>query len=362
LSRILEGRIVYKPFKGKKIDIIVNIPKNWKSDLERLSELCNSDDISMSVRLSTKYIYLSYDEERLNGYSVDEVSRRAEVSEIKKQHHTKEIESALIKDVYRLYYEKQQEEKLSGRIKGRCIAIDMNPTNIGYCILDKTECGKIKIVHCGLIGLEKLCGKSGKPSTHPFSKHLSNKRHYEITNVVKWLFNIAVHYKCASFVIEDLDLKNSGDLSREANRKIYNVWNRELFVSCLIRRCNETGIELIKVNPCYSSFIGNIQHPYADACNASIEIGRRGLWKYEKGGLYPNITKEDICTLETKFGDVVRCSTDSNWVKIYKSLKESFDGKEFSHRLRARLSEVKVPYDTFSMNSCRSNVYLTIFH
>jgi hypothetical protein len=143
---------------------------------------------------------------------------------------------------------------------------------------------------------------------------------------------------------------------------VNNVWNRDLLVGCITRRCNETGIELVEVNPCYSSFIGNIQHPYADACNASIEIGRRGLCKYENGGFYPNITKEDICTLEAKFGDVVKCSTDSNWVQVYKSLKKTLDCKEFSHRLRTAPDEVLMPYREFSLNSYKSRVKVIIFN
>ena len=178
--------------------------------------------------------------------------------------------------------------------------------------------------------------------------------------VVKKLFNIAEHYHCAMFVIEDLEL--NGKLSREANRKVNNVWNRGLFVGCINRRCNERGIELVKVNPCYSSFIGNIEYPYADACNASIEIGRRGIMRYMKGGFYPDITSEDIHTLEAKFGDVVACSTDCGWANIHKSLKNSFDDKEFSHRLRTGIDEVKVPYKSFSMNSYRSNIKVIIFN
>lgn len=362
ISSIIDGKVIYKPYNGKKVLLEVNIPKGWKKSLQRLSELCKSKDIALSVRLSTKHIYLSYDEERLNGYSVDEVSRRKEVSEIKQQHHPKEIESSLIKDAYKTYYDKQREVKLVGKIQNRCIAIDMNPTNIGYSVLDKSIDGRVKIVHCGLIDLDRLCGKSGKASSDQYSKYLNNKRRYEVTMAVKRLFNIANHYRCSSFVIEELSLKNDSKLSREANRKVNNVWNRELFVSCLKRRCNENGIELVEINPCYSSFIGNIQHPYADACNASIEIGRRGLWKYDIGGFYPNITNEDIRTLEAKFGDVVECSTVSNWVDIYKSLKNSFTSEEFSYRLRTRIGEVLIPYKSFSLSSYKSNVKVIIFN
>ena len=359
ISNIVNGNVIYKPYKGKKITMIVNIPKGWKNILQVLSELCNRKEIALTVRVSKRYLCLTYDEEALNGFAVDEVSKRKAVMLIKREMHPKEIESSLIKNTYKLYYDEQRARKLNGKIAERCIAIDMNPTNVGYSVLDKTSGGCANVIHCGLIDLKRLCRKSNESSSTPGSKYIVNKRHYEITIVVKELFKIAKHYKCSSFVIEDLNLQDK--LNREANRKVKNVWNRDLFVGCIRRRCNESGIELVEVNPCYSSFIGNIQHPYVDACNASIEIGRRGLWKYNNGGFYPYITKEDSHTLDSKFGDVVDCSTVCNWVDIYKSLKGSFDGKEFSYRLRTRIDEVIIPHESFSINSYKSNIKITLF-
>jgi hypothetical protein len=173
-----------------------------------------------------------------------------------------------------------------------------------------------------------------------------------------------MHFQCSEFIIENLNFTEEGkeNLNTESRRKTLNVWCRNKFEEYITRRCNETGITLVKTNACYTSFVGNIKYSYVDATNASIEIGRRGLHKYKKGMFYPQMTVEDIHTLEVKFGDVVDCSTDGNWVNTYKSLVNQFNGAEFSHRLRAGLNEVKTPYETFSMNSCRSDVYLTIFH
>ena len=356
-----EGSVIYKPSKGKKIAIIINIPKGWKKDLLKVSQMAMDNKLSITVRLSEKYLYIAYDEEKLNGYAVDEVSRRKEVSEIKKQRLTKEVESESIKDIYKKYYDLQREAKLKGKKANRCIAVDMNPTNIGFSVLDKTSNSSVKVVYCGIIDLDKLCRKTGLPPTSVKSKYLNNKRHYEITLAVKYLFNVARHFLCSSFVIEDLSFKNTPNMSREANRKTKNIWNRELFVGCVRRRCNEHGIELVEINPCYSSFIGNIQHPYADACNASVEIGRRGLYRFENGGFYPHITSEDIRTLEAKFGNVVECSTDSNWVEIYKSLKNSFESEEFSYRLRTGVDGAKTPHKSFSIFSYKSCVKLITF-
>jgi len=136
------------------------------------------------------------------------------------------------------------------------------------------------------------------------------------------------------------------------------MWCRTLTEQIITRRCENTGIELIKINACYTSFIGNIQHGYGDSCSASIEIGRRGMFKYTKGMFYPLVKEEDIDTLGSIYGRDVLCSTAMNWVDIYKSLKEFFkDNKEFQDRFRTR--NVKASSRTFSMDSYKSRVKIT---
>ena len=362
---VSECVVAYKPYKGKKVEIKPKIPKNWRAELDMLSRLASENSIPVSVALSTDSICLTYDEERLHGYAVDDVSRRAEVTEIKKLKLQKGVESERIKEKYKEYYDAQRMRKMQGKIDGRCIAIDMNPTNIGYSVLQRRG-DSYKVIEGGVISLSKICGTSGKDSASIESKYLTNKRRHEIPEAVKRLFRIAAHYKCSAFVMEQLEMKNDGDgnsLSTEANRKVRNIWNRGLMTRCIIRRCNESGIELVEVNPCYSSFIGNIQHPYFDPVNASVEIGRRGLFKYTKGGFYPNITAEDMCTLEARFGDVAACGTGCGWAEIYKSLRKSVDDDVgFSHRLRAGLHNCKKGYATLSMSSYKSGIKVYLFN
>lgn len=80
------------------------------------------------------------------------------------------------------------------------------------------------------------------------------------------------------------------------------------------------------VNAAYSSFIGNIQHKYFDSIASSLEIGRRGYYKFTKDrSMYPNITIEDTKNLNNIFDvyfheqNIVIADT---WIKIYKQLKE----------------------------------------
>lgn len=353
---INNGLVIYKPFKGKKIEIRFKLPKSIQFEFDKLVELSNNKEISISISLNNEYIYFTFDEEMLNGYSLNEVERRAVVKEIKKQGYSKDTEKTLIKEVYKKYYDEQRERKLVGKIANRCVSVDLNPTNIGFSILEKGNSKKgYRIIHCGWFDLSRLCIKAGKSSNHQNTKYLTNKRKYELTIILKKLFNIAIHYKCSQFIMEDLsgNFKNS---NKETNRKVKNIWNRELIQNIITRRCNQNGIELIKVNPIYSSFIGNIQHKYIDAVNASIEIGRRGIYKYESGMFYPHISKEDLSTMEAKFGVDVLDDTLRDWVQIYKFLKDSFNKEdEFSYRLRTALDDlVDNSYLKFSMSSYKS--------
>ena len=238
----------------------------------------------------------------------------------------------------------------------------MNPTNIGYSILQKKDGGKYTIIHKGCFDLSRLCRKTGWASSDPRQKKMNNKRKYETSIIVKELFKLAMHFRCSSFIMEDLDIKDKAfnDMSKEANRKNRNIWNREWISNIINRRCNETGICLVEINPCYTSFIGNIQHPYGDSCSASIEIGRRGLFKYTNGMFYPNITKEDIDTLESMFGSDALCSTDCNWVNMYKSLTKRFGIDEFQHRVRT-MNVGQTPH-SFSVNSYKSGITSLLFH
>lgn len=354
------GKCVYKPQKGEYCDIDFKVIN--KKDLERVSKMAKNKKLPVSVHLTTEYLVISFDEEVLNGFNVDEKSAMREVREMKRMDYPDETTELKRKEVWKRYFDEQREHKMEGKIADRCIAIDLNPTNIGWSVLDKKENGGYEIVECGQFEYSWLCRKLHKPSSSPEQKKLNNKRKYELSIIVKKLFNIAMHYKCGKFIMEDLSFKTDAKMSsKESNRKNKNLWCRELITQLITRRCNETGIILEKINACYSSFIGNIQHGYVDATNASIEIGRRGLWKYTKGTFYPDIRLEDLSSVEAKFGADAKGINTDGWVKMYNALKALYEkSSEFSHRLRTALEEAK-PHRVFSMDSCRSGVRSVIF-
>ena len=342
-SKLSEGILIYKPKKGISIKIDFRVQKKFIGELTRLQEMATAKQIAVSVRISEDYLYLTFNEEELNGYALDLHARNKAVKEIKQMNLSEDFKEVLIKNEYAKFYREQREHMLEGKIEKRCISIDMNPTNIGYSIVDLKEDSTVKVIEAGIMDLSKLCFKINQSSESKESKYLNNKRKYELTIILKQLFNKANHYKCSKFVIEGLELKQTESFNKETNRKIKNLWCRSLITNIVKRNCSIFGIEFIEVNPCYSSCIGNIKYPYADAANAAIEIGRRGLTKYINGTFYPHITQEDIHTLESKFGYVVECSTKCGWKELYKSLTEQFDRVQFAQRLRTKVCESKVP-------------------
>lgn len=118
-------------------------------------------------------------------------------------------------------------------------------------------------------------------------------------NYIKiFILNKLLYCKCDSVCIEDLTIKSSDKgKGKVFNRLCNNIWNRNLFVGKLKNLSLLCNFRLIEVNPCYSSFIGNVMFGSAncpDMIAASIEIARRGYRKFEKSWFYPSIRDEKI--------------------------------------------------------------------
>jgi len=321
------------------VNISFSMGEKYSRELMILSDLVEKKEIAVTVSLSEEYIVFSFDEEYLHGYGIDERERRKDVKDIKEKALPKEEEKELIKVCYRGYYDGQRERKLAGKNENRCIAVDLNPEFIGCCIVEKQPDGTMKELKVWHYDFTYYFQKHGWNSSDKRQKRLNDKRRYELTIVLKQIFMIAMHYQCAYFSMEDLDFKGDihDEMTREVHRKTKNLWCRMLTTQIIQRRCAETGIQIIRVLPHYSSIIGNIQHPYSDPCSASLEIARRGMLKYINGSFYPYVRTEGIDTLKRLFSWDVQCSTnltDLSWIGIYKSLCKDLGSKEVQHRLR----------------------------
>lgn len=350
-SRLDEGIIMYNPNRKTKIEIKFRL-KN-KSLLTKLKNLANEKLIPLTVSFTKDNLSISYDEKIVNGYSLNEIERRKEVSNIKALKLDKEAETMMIKDVYIKYHKELESRMLVGKKVNRCISIDMNPSHIGYSIIDKLSDTKhdIQIIDKGCYDLTKLTKKLTRTATTEERKYNKNKRKYELDHIMKDLFKKAIHYGCSLFVMEDLEFKSNVEKGKEFNRLVKNIWCRTQIEEQINKRCSINGIKLEKVFPCYSSFIGNMMYNYFDPINSSIEIGRRGLYKYIKNLTgYPMIDDTIMNTVETiilKNGEDVSKikGVKMNWVALYNLLK--------TYKYRGGLSNNK---GRFSMMNKKSKI------
>jgi IS605 OrfB family transposase len=306
-----EQQIIFKPNVKTKITIDYYCSKNQQNILEKLQLYLG--DQAISVRLSNDYIWISFDEQKLNNYEFKQNDFVKELKSLTKAENTTEKR----KEIYKTYIVEQQNRQLKDKIANRYLAVDLNPEFIGFCVVDKQENNNIKEVHLECIDLSNLSSKLKLSSTDKKQKYQNNKRKYEICEAWKYIFKLASHYRVAHVVIEDLDFKEKSVNvnSNEANRKTKNIWHRTLTTNLIIKYCNSLGIEKIDVDPAYSSFIGNIQHDYFDPINASLEIARRGIVKYNKRrSIFPVLSGNDLDTM-CLLGLDVQNNITLNWIQ-----------------------------------------------
>ena len=310
----INNSIIYKPESKIKININYNVSKKYKNQLLKLQEIKDLNVLPISVKLTFKSLMVSFDEEILNDYGFNEKEYKMDVKTVE----SKELK----KEIYIKHKTEQNDRKLIGKISNRYCGIDLNPDYIGVTIMDEN-----KIFDRFTYNLSDLLKKSNKSSDDKNSIYLNNKRKYEIGVIYSKLFDLLKHYRIAYFVMEDLNFKSNLD-SKEANRKTKNVWNLNFQKNLINKHCNINGIQLIEVNPCYSSFIGNVLFDDFDPANASTEICRRGIIKYIKGNnFYPELTSTILDTVVNKFNefipDVQGVKDCKSWIELYKLFKQT---------------------------------------
>lgn len=151
-----------------------------------------------------------------------------------------------------------------------CIGIDMNPGSIGWAYVD-TE-GNLKAK--GQIPLEM-----GLPS---------GKQQAQIVAACLSLVKLAIAFQCP-VVCEELDFSDKKERLGEHGRKYARMlsnWAYSEFYKQLNSILANRGIELIIVNPAYSSVIGLVKYMkmYGLASDeaAALAIARRGMRLSEK--------------------------------------------------------------------------------
>jgi len=143
-----------------------------------------------------------------------------------------------------------------------------------------------------------------------------------LKEIYSFMFDLAIHYKVAYFCIEDLSIKPAQkDVKvKEFNRKVNNIWKKDLQINLVKKHCNINGIIYREVSPAYSSFIGNMVYNEYDPIASAHEICRRGMNSYIKGcSIYPDISSINQEKLNYLLGENV----DSSWNKLYKTIINS---------------------------------------
>ena len=233
--------IIFKPNKKEHIKLNIKTSGKYKDYLNLLIIHQELKDISITYKLSSSFIWISFDESVLK---------------------EKVIQYQLVKD--------------------RIISLDLNPNYIGYSILDWKDSENFNVIDKGVLSLKSLNDYENNLNVSSNDKkklYINNKRNFEVLQCSKFLIDKMIHYKCSIFAIEDLNIKSSNKHSgRNFNKLVNNQWCRSKLVNNLEKWCNIYNVKLLKIKPEYSSFIGNVVYrnlKYPDMILSSIEISRR---------------------------------------------------------------------------------------
>ena len=272
---ILNKTITFKYNKSNHFDLKIKLSNNQLKQLIELQDLCNKKNHKFTVKLDESYINISFDVIKHEVINLSET---------------------------------------------KFIGIDLNPTNIGVSILNSD----MKVIDTYDFDFIKIINriKSTKKSVDSKDNiYLNNKLNHEILDISKRISDISKHYKCKFIFIEDLDFKQS-DKGKAFNRLTKNLWKRNIFINNINKRCEINGQKLFKVNPAYSSFIGNCMYDFIDPINSSIEIARRG---YEciinkSKMFYPSVWLKE--SLKHQWKETVN-DLPNNWKELFNLIKNS---------------------------------------
>ncbi|MGI7118744.1 hypothetical protein ACNGEM_09145 [Campylobacter coli] len=247
-----ENTIIFKVSRKEHITLKLNgTSKRYRDYLNQLITLQINKSMAITYKLDTKYVYISFDLNKLK---------------------------------YNL--------KVQDKIKDRVFGIDLNPNYIGYSVIDWKNNGSYKIIKAGSISLKALndyddsLKGQGYSSQSKERKYISNKRNHEIIQIAHQLSKLANHFGCEIFSLEDLNTKQGNkEKGTKFSKLCNNQWCRNLLVSQIKKMNCLYKIRTLEVQPQYSSFIGNLVyrvHQLPDYVLASIEIGRRGYEFYHQ--------------------------------------------------------------------------------
>ena len=223
--------------------------------------------------------------------------------------------------------------KLKDLKQNRVMGIDLNPNYIGFSVLEFKEDDGFSVLKKGVFDVTFL--------NKDFKK---NKKRHELRELNHKLIRICKHYKVSKICVEDLSIKSSDKGQGKTFNRLCNIqWNREVSLSNLKVLTSTYGIELVEINPIYSSFVGNIEYGNSttpDMVASSIEIGRRGYKKFSKGWFYPKLDTEKVKNKFNQWKEEIYSNIGS-WKDLFLNVKIS------GMRYRFQLNESNAVFERF---------------
>ena len=169
----------------------------------------------------------------------------------------------------------------SGASPQRAVSLDLNPSRIGWTVVERRSQG-CSCIAWGIFEYPELNCRLKVASTDYRAIAQNHKRAHELSILAKSVALIGRHYAAQTVVTERFHLPaQDHGRGRRFNRLLNQCWFKRGFLQPLQRRLDEGGLRLAQVNPAYSSRIGNLlwadslQIP--DPACAALEIGRRFL-------------------------------------------------------------------------------------
>ncbi|MFP4119913.1 IS200/IS605 family accessory protein TnpB-related protein [Coleofasciculus sp.] len=181
------------------------------------------------------------------------------------------IQKSLTEWEIHITFDVEPAPRITAPVSWGAIGVDLNPSCIGWAIADKDG----NLDGFGQIKVNIQSQPKGRTEAI-------------LVDVVTQLTNLALEYK-RPIVVEKLDFsdkkKRLRELSVRHNRMLSNFAYSK-FVQLLKARCFKLGIQVIEVNPAYSSWIGLIKfmsmYGMNSATAAAFVLARRGMFLSER--------------------------------------------------------------------------------
>lgn len=297
-----EATVLFKFSRNKHINIKLSpISKNYKKYINILYLQQSNNSIPITYKLDSDYIYIIFNE-------------------------------ILINCCNRSF------------INNRNLALDLNPNYIGWSIIDWYDSSKFKIIRCGVYSIKDL------NTQLLYKERVSNKKVYELIKIASSIIQLVKHYQCENLVIESLNIE-SGSLGDDwwINKLVNNYWHRKIFTNNLIKYCNLENINVIKVVPAYSSFIGNFLFRdllLPDMILASIEISRRGYeynlqYILKQKAIEHNIIEPNIYDFSDRYKESLHYFNVPNDIISFRKLYNFFKNSKIKYRVSLNSCNLK---------------------